>query len=255
MKKSAIALSLGALILITTVACAKKESDDLAKAQACLDNVPQSNPTAADACYQYAEKYTSQQANILKCSIKMTSGGMVESKVTAAYKTLKDSTQTNKTAGYMAALSLDLPDINSAYGKAVVANEFCKQSGVPGLVYISSIVVAGTYMNKVIAALSGTGTPIDINNPASMNAAVTDMLTKCNANPPDASCTTDLPTLGAAVTTVAGSYCEKSNADQAVCASVNSAVTGANGDSAQVGQALFCYLQGHTYNTGTHVCN
>lgn len=249
---AAIALSLTAA---AATSCAKKENDDLAKAQDCLDHVPQSDPTAADACYAYVEKYTSQQANILKCSIKMTSGGLVENKIVKAYIALKDNTQTNKTAAYMAALALDLPDPSTGYDKAVAANQFCSVSGIPGLVYLSSVIVAGSYMNKAIATLSGTGTGLDISDPASMNAAVTNLLNKCNSNPPDAACTSDLPTLGATVTTVAGSYCAQTNADQSVCSSINSTVDAAGSDPAAVGQALFCYLQNHTYNPATGVCN
>lgn len=240
-------------VLLATASCAKKESDDLAKAQQCLDDVPVSDPTAADQCFTYAEKYTSQQANILKCSIKMTSGGLIETKVIKAYKALKDTTQANKTAAYMTALSLDLPTVDSGYTKAVQANEYCKSSGVPGLVYISSIIVAGSYMNKAIKDLTGNG--IDITDPASMNTAVNTLLTACNANPPDAACTSDLNTLGQTVVTVANAYCSNTNADQSICASVNSAVDNSGQDPADVGQALFCYLQGHTFNTSTHVCN
>ena len=91
------------------------ETDDLAKAQECLDAVPQSNPASASECLQYVEKYTSQQASILKCSIYMTSGGLVENKVVSAYKALEDNSIQNKEAAFMGLLALDVPDVNSGF--------------------------------------------------------------------------------------------------------------------------------------------
>jgi hypothetical protein len=201
----------------------------------------------------YVQNYNSQQANILKCSIKLTSGGLIESKIVSAYKALKNSTVTNKTAAYMAVLSLDNPQ-TTGYTKAVEADGYCKQTGVTGLVYISSVILAGTYMNKVIADLTGSAVNVT-DDPSAINSAVTTMLNACTSNPPDSNCTSDLSTLGGTVTTIASSYCTSTSADQSVCSNVNSAVTAAGGDSTQVGQAVFCYLQNKTYNTTTHVCN
>jgi hypothetical protein len=246
LKRSALAAL--ATCFLCAFSCAKQESDDLAKAQECLDNVPQSDPEQAMNCLPYVEKYTSQQADILKCSIYMTSGGLIENKVIAAYNALKDSSIANKEAAYMAALSLDLPagDLNAAYTKAVSANEFCAASGVPGLVYISSVIVAGTYMNKTIKDL--TGSAIDINDPNGLSTAVSDMLASCTSDPPDPKCTSDLPTLGQTTITLASSYCGQADHDDDVCSKINSAVEAAGGSAAGVGQALFCYLKNMTYN-------
>ena len=67
---------ISAVVLLATFSCKKNsEADDLAKAQQCLDRVQESNPLGADECMNYVQKYSSQQANILKCAILVTSGG------------------------------------------------------------------------------------------------------------------------------------------------------------------------------------
>lgn len=247
------AFLLGFVFIITT-SCAKKvEADDLAKAQECLDQVPVGQPGRADACLPLVKDYTSQQAMILKCSIIMTSGGLMEDKEVKAFNALKDDTQVNKTAVFMSMLSLDYPDINTAYTKALQADAFCQATGVVGFKYLSGVIVAGTYMNKVIASLSGT--PIDINNPTAITNAVTDLLNQCGGVlVPPASCTADLPALGAVVQNLAGSYCTTAEADPNVCIQINNAVDASGGSSTNVGQSLFCYLNHKTYNAATGLC-
>jgi hypothetical protein len=232
------------------VSCKKSESDDLAAAQKCLDEVPQDNPEAADGCLHYVEKYDSQQASILKCSIYMTSGGLVENKVVKAYTALKDTAQTNKEAAFMAVLALDRPNVNAGYDKAIAADRFCQASGVSGLKYISGVIVAGTYMNKVIGG-------VNVDDPAAIASAVQIMLDKCAPTPPtaiDPSCTTDIATLGTTVVTLADSYCDGDNANEGVCTQVNAAVAASGGNTSDVGLALFCYLNKKTFNSTTHEC-
>lgn len=247
-------LLLLAVIVLSTLSCSKnKEMEDLAKAQKCLDEVSESNPESAASCMQYVEKHSSQQANILKCAIKMTSGGLMESKIVAAYNAMEDNSIANKEAAFMTALSLDLPDVTTAYATAVDANDYCQASGLPGLRYLSGLVVSGTYANMVIETL--TGNPIDITDPAAIDTAVDALLNACTGSPPDPACTADLATVGTVVTTLAQSYCNGSNADANACKEINDAVDAAGGDAAAVGQALFCYLGGKTYNIITGECN
>src|SRR5665213_2341780 len=135
------------LIFMSAVACTKhSESDDLSQAQACLDNVPQGDFNAANACLPLTKDYTSQEAMILKCSIIITSGGLMEDKVVKAYNAFKDDTQTNKTAAYMAALSLGFPDITQGYAKALQADPFCQATNINGYKYLSGLIVAGSFM-------------------------------------------------------------------------------------------------------------
>ena len=116
-----IALVLSSWALIS---CEKNESDDINKAQKCLDEVRESNPDDALKCLEFVKAYDSQQANILKCSIYISSGGLMETKITKGYNILKDSSQTNKSASFMAVLALDYPTVSAGYDKAVLASGF-----------------------------------------------------------------------------------------------------------------------------------
>jgi hypothetical protein len=239
-----------AALILTTLSCSKNEEpNDLAKAQACLDAVPGNDPGKASDCFTYVEKYSSQQASILKCAILMTSGGLIEKKVVNAYNALKDDSQTNKAASFMAVLSLDVPDVNTAYGTAKKADVYCQESGVPGLRYISGLIVAGTAMAQMI------GTPIDTTNPAAINTAITNLVNHCGgATTLPADCQANIATIGASATVLAGTYCATPEADNSVCSQVNAAVASAGGSDAVVGQALFCYLNHLTYNATTQKC-
>jgi hypothetical protein len=224
--------------------------DDLAKAQECLDQVQEADPTTADNCLQYVAKYDSQQANILKCSIYMTSGGLMENKVVQAIEALDDAAVQNKEAAYMSILSLDKPSIPAGYTKAVEGNAFCQASGVPGLQYIGGLVVAGSYMANTMNTL---GITLDINNP---DAAVQNLINQCTSATPPAACSSDAATLGETVSTLADSYCGSSSADNDVCNDINAAVTAAGADSADIGRAIFCYLEtpSKQYDPATDLC-
>lgn len=241
--------------ILSCVSC-NSEQDDLAKGQDCLDNVDENNPTSADACLEFVAKYDSQQAQILKCSIYMTSGGLVENKIVAAYKALKEEGQTNKHATYMAILSLDQPTALLALPKAKAANTFCQASGVPGLMYLSSAILAGTSINATIEDLTGNG--IDINDPAGMNTAITNMLNKCTdpttVSPDLEKCEANLATMGEATVALASSYCDSTEADQDVCAQINGATEAAGNDTSKVGQALLCYLKDLHYDAVSGNC-
>ncbi|MGZ6480211.1 MAG: hypothetical protein ACXWQE_12960 [Bdellovibrionales bacterium] len=237
-----------AVAFFSAASCSKKsEKDDLADAQACLDAVPPTEPGKADACLPLVKDYTSQQAMILKCSIVMTSGGLMEGKIVKAYNALKDDTQTNKTAAYMAALCLDYPDIDTGYTKALQADTYCQATGVSGLKYISGVIVAGTFMSKIAGA-------IDISTPTAAQTALNTLITNCVTTPTQ-SCTDNIPALGTTVINLAGSYCSGSNADQGVCTQVTSAVTSAGGDSTNVGKAMLCYLNNKTFNPADGLCH
>jgi hypothetical protein len=222
------------------------EVNDLAKAQECLDKVNQTRPEEADSCLEYVEKYTSQQANILKCSIHMTSGGLVENKMVQAYKALEDDTITDKTMAFMTVLALDNPTTTAGYEKAVKAYEYCQLSGVPGLAYISSMILAGTQMGRALDTM-GLWTGIDINDPATIESAVNQLVAACtdstNINygdcfPPD----TDEATLGTAVIALSQAYCSDAPDDDEVCVQINSTVANAGSDPTEVAHALFCLL-------------
>jgi len=238
-------------ISVTLISCNDGETDDLAKAQKCLDEVPQTAPANAKACLPYVAKYTSQQANILKCSIYMTSGGLVENKIVSAYKAVDNDSNSNREVAFMGILALDVPNVTEGYDTAVTADTYCQLTGVPGLQYISSIVKIGSNMAKLLAS-SG----VDFSNPDSVATAVSDLVAKCNTDPRTAECSgADLAGIGASAATLSEGYCASDNADSEVCENINAAVTAAGGDSSIVGDALMCYLGNKTFNTTTKKCN
>ncbi len=250
MKRTSIFLLLG--LCLTLVSCKQDEMNDLAKAQKCLDEVPQANPEAANACLPYVLKYDSQQADILKCSIYMTSGGLVETKMVAAYKAVEDKANNNREAAFMSILALNKPNVNSGYDTAVIADTYCQKTGVPGLQYISGIVKIGSFMAKTIASFNST---IDFNDTAAVTVAVNDLVTKCNTDPRPTECAGDLAAIGESAAVLSEGYCSADNADSEVCENINAAVDASNGDNSKVGDALMCFLGNKTYNATTGKCN
>lgn len=240
-----------AAMSFSVLSCKEDESNDLARAQKCLDEVSQSAPGDALNCLTYISKYTSQQAYILKCSIYMTSGGLMEDKMVKAYNAIDDQSNANREATFMSMLALTNPNASSGYDTAVTADGYCQSSGVPGLQYISGVVKIGSFMAKTMSSYGS----VDFNDPAAVTTAVNDLISKCNSDPRDSSCPTDLSAIGSSVTVLASSYCTSANASSDVCDTINSTVDAAGGNSAAVGDALFCYLANKTYNTSTGKCN
>lgn len=238
-----------ALLLAATFAsCSKnKEEDDLAQAQKCLDEVKDYSQAAA--CMTFVKDYDSQRAQILKCSIVLTSGGLMEEKIIKAYEALKGGA-TNTTASFLAILALEKDDAAGGYSKAKEADIYCQATGVSGYQFLSSVVLAGSSMNAAIAEISGTG--IDsTQSQTAIDAVVDSLITQCSNTaslPPE--CATKLATLGAAVTTVQGVYCGTNGANEDVCKQVQDAVDAAGSDPSAVGQALFCYLKNMKYQGG-----
>ncbi len=245
-------------VSVTQFACTKKgEIDDLAKAQACLDDVKETSPGSANSCFTYVEKYTSQQANILKCSILITSGGIMETRITQAYNIFKAPGQTSKVASFMAVLHLDLPSIDAGYDKAILADTYCVASGDSGLKFLSGLIVSGSYMNKAYSHLNigGGNVGIDTSDPAAVNTAIQAVLAQCAGFPLPAGCTAaDLPALGSTISSMAGTYCATTEADPDVCGKIAQATTAAGSDSAAVGQAILCYLNRQTYDPAQAKC-
>lgn len=236
------------------------EKDDLAKAQKCLDEIPVSAYAQAANCLQYVQKYSSQQANILKCSISMTSGGLVETKIVAAYEALKQAggTQQAREAQFMALLSFDDADNSkfaTAFTTAKSADQYCQDSGVGGLRYLSGLIVTGTYMKKLAALIDPSIT--SSTPPATI---VQNIIDNCVTPVPGANCplsnnnSADINAMGAAVADLAQSYCDRADADVAVCSGINSAIQQGGLDTADIGQALLCYIGGKVLDQATQTC-
>lgn len=237
------------LLILTTVftlvafisGCNSDESDNIAKAQECLNAVPQSNPASASKCLQFVEQYDSQQANILKCSIHLTSGGLMEDKVIAAYNALKTTSFSSPNATFLTVMALDVPDNDEGLIKAQKANEFCLKTGVSSIKTVASYILVGSTINALLPDNTDPTT-----GPG--QAALAAELNTCATTPATPGC--DPASIGAAAETIATSYCTTSSADEAICADIDAAIAGSNGSDEEIGEAVYCYLNGGTYAAG-----
>lgn len=229
-----------------------EEKDKIAQAQACLDAVPSSSPSQASNCLAYVDGDDSQQADIIRCSALLMSGGLTTQKMVNAYKALSGTTGsgatvTNKEAVFISTLVLDNPSLTSGYTTAQQGDVYCQKTQVKGLMYISGLAVMGTMLAKVASDIGGA-----FSNPpteAQVNAAISDCV---SGSPTSSSC--NPTTVGNVATTVANSYCSSANADQSVCTEVNSAIATSGGNTAKIGNALLCLLKKGTYIPASDSC-
>lgn len=213
-------LIVGVLCLVCA-SCENDESDKLAQAQNCLDNVPSSNPTAANSCMSYVSGLDSEQANIIKCSIKFLAGGLTTDKISDAYKQLNDDSVTDKEAFYISMLALSPASLASE------AADYCERSGVKGLIYLANLSVVGSVLMEEIG-VTGIPDATDVQN----------ALTACQSAPG----TCDDTAIGTAVLVVADSYCAGSSADAGICSQINEAVLAAGTDPAAIAQQIYALL-------------
>lgn len=233
-----------------------EEAENIAKAQECLDGISQSAPEEALTCLDSVKDYTSQQANILKCSIYHTAGGLTETKLVKAYQAYVNDSVTNKEAALMAALSLDKSDLTVGLQRAQTADVFCQDTGISSIQYLSSVIVAGTLINTTIASVNGSA--IDITNPSTVDAALDAFMAQCapSGATGNVNCDDNLQALGTVVATLSTSYCSnEESADKDVCEDINDAMAAAGNNAADLGQAVLCYMNGKTFNPTTHYCN
>jgi hypothetical protein len=238
-----IMIALLALATILSACQNQKEMDDLAKAQQCLDKVPASNPSAADSCLAYTSGYNDLRSNLLNCSIYLTSGGITADRMALAYKASTDSTLTNPEADYIGYLALTVPDATSGYAKAKLAATYCKASSDPGLIFVSSLAIAGSFI--------GTQTSLDFTSPTSLQTGVQTVLTSCQTTP--ANC--DPTVIGPAVVTAAAAYCASATANTSVCATINQSIAGNPGNDTAITAGLMCLLGNKTWNSSTQTCS
>ncbi|HMN68764.1 MAG TPA: hypothetical protein PKC28_09535 [Bdellovibrionales bacterium] len=240
-----------ALISVFTLASCKsgEEADDLAKAQECLDEVTEANYASAADCLPLVKDHDSQQAKILRCSILMTSGGLTETKIVKGYKALENDQIPNKEMAFMAVLALEDP-ANTGIDIATRGNEQCQGTGVPGLKFISTMILAGTSLAKTMVM---NGITIDLNNPG---AAATALLAQCGVDPIPPNCQQNVASLGPAIVDIAQNYCDQEDADDKMCIQMTSVVAATQGDTTKVGNALLCYMQKppKAYNAATDGC-
>lgn len=225
--------------LFTLTGCEEEESNDLAKAQDCLDKIT-SNYNDASNCLSYVAKYDSQQANILKCSIHMVNGGLTTARVGQAYKNLSVNTYTNKEAAFISVLALKS-------GKAAEAQPFCLKSELKGLIYISNLAVMASTMADT---LGGVGYD-PLNDPTDIptDSQVTAMITNCQPGGTTGANSCNHTAIGNAVISIGSSYCATASTTDEVCSQINSAINTSGGDAALVAKKLFCTLNNQTYTS------
>jgi hypothetical protein len=215
------------------------EMNDLSLAQQCLDQVPTSDPQSATNCMQYVNQYSSQQANVLKCGIYLTAGGITTSRIEQAYSASQNTsiTASQQQAMYISFLALTLPDAATGYTNALTASSYCEASGESGLIFESAMAVIGSKINSLAGGLNLNDTP------ANISTAVQSALANCQTTPSNCDPTTIAPI----VTTAATAYCATSSSNTAVCADVNQAVNTWGSDPNTMTQGLTCILQGKTF--------
>lgn len=232
--------------LLTLAGCEEDQANDLAKAQKCLDGITSANYATADSCFEYVSRYDSQQANILKCSIKFVAGGLTTEKVALAYKKIAENGMASKEATFMTILALNPPN------KATEAQGYCVTTGLKGLIYLANLAVMGSNMAQMITGIGTTGhydpaDPSSFPSPAEIN----EVLNNCK---PPATCGGNFATIGQATLNIADSYCSGSNASTDVCTKINDAVQSSGGDPTLVAKQLFCVLDGKTYDSMSGSC-
>ncbi len=202
--------------------CANKDSNSLAEAQQCLDNVPDSNPTAANACMTPIANLQSEAADVLKCSIAFMAGGLTTTKVANAYKALEDN-PSNKVAIFMATLALT-PTASQQ------AASYCDASDDQGLIYIAQLSVIGSVLANAIGGYDPTsGVP-------PTQTQITAAITACQSG----GC--DDATVGTAAETLGEGYCAQPGASTDVCPQLTQAIANSNGNPASVAQQLYTLL-------------
>jgi hypothetical protein len=229
--------------LIALNGCEDEESNDLAKAQKCMDNISSANYADAAACFDFVAKYDSQQANILKCSIKFLQGGLTTDRVVNAYKALATATVvTSNEAVFMTALALDPSSL------ATDAEVYCEKSGLKGLIYLANLAVVGSTLFDIGNAIGGTYDPNDPSAAPPSDAEVAAIVADCVPGGPETcgGIPGGYDTIGASVITLSESYCTGSNATSEVCTTINAAIADAGGDPGDAARALFCILDGNS---------
>lgn len=238
MNRTILTLAITTLSFSLFTGCEKAEIKDLASAQKCLDAVPSSTPTAAEACFAYVAGYNTQQANILKCSIKLTSGGLNTAKIVEAADVSDNDSITNKEAAYVGFLALTSPDRVTGYATAQEAYQYCVQSELTDLEFVGGLA-------KIASMLAvAAGDDFDISNPSAAAAAIGQAFEDCV----DGSITCDMNDVGTTVAALSQSYCDNASADEDVCKDINTAIDAAGGDATTAAKHFMCQLQDKTFN-------
>ncbi len=215
------------VLLIVFCGCESQETDELTTAQKCLDQVDDSNPSQANACLASIQNLTSPAANVIKCSIQFTAGGLTTTKIANAAKSLKDNS-VQKEVIYIGALAL------TPVSLAQQAVTYCNQSGVPIFSYLAQLSLVGSQLMSVVPGYDpNSGQP-------PTQTQVQDALTRCSNGGFGGVC--DDHAIGTAAENVGQTYCASSNANTDVCTKINQAIAASNGNPTNVALELYQQL-------------
>jgi hypothetical protein len=224
--------------VLFTYSCSKDSEESLVvEAQACLNRVPHSNPSAALECLAKIEGLDTPEANQLKCSgIFILKGFTDPNRLTQIAKQLKDAGGHGSTAtlGAIGLLAFAGPDSKAQAEKAL---KTCEKSGSKGMTLLASMSNLATIMNE-----SGIGNIVsncsNTINPQECADAVSDVLCDQDASNLDTE-------MGAVAVATYNNVCRFNPQGNPMCqvyaqATVNGTVT----NPVQVGQNLRHYLTG-----------
>jgi hypothetical protein len=210
-----------------TLGCEDEDDNKLVGAQECLDKLSSSDPAIAAkalTCANMVSGINSTHANIIRCSAYFMVGGITPVALITAFQNYDSASANDKPGVLMAALiqsdagAPGVPDIPTAE----LTYNYCKASGVPSLIFISSMSFTGTTM----ASIAGTTTP---GGPGGF-------LDTC------ASGSCDDTAIGNAVISMYDSYCVGDTASTPACQDIGSAIS-SGGSPADIAQALYDALQ------------
>ncbi|MCB9025071.1 MAG: hypothetical protein H6625_02030 [Bdellovibrionaceae bacterium] len=217
----------------------------LGEAQACLDKVPQSDPTSAASCYSYISSVNSPQADSLRCAIGFLTGGVTTSKLVDAVKQISDGGSSEEVFISILVFNGIDPDNTTANatGTQALANvnrtaAYCNASGVKGLMYLGNFAVAGTALVKSFMNASGDSFWRDPKT-TDFQAQIAGGLSDCA----DGTKVCDPTDVGNAILVLGDSYCATKKDDQQ-CQQVQEAINNGGGSPENIGtafyQQLFC---------------
>lgn len=203
------------------IGCEDEDLNSVAQAQACLDSIPYEATASelydlATECQEYVSGISSEKAYVIKCSAEFIKGGVDTKRITQAMARLEDSS--NSEAAFMGALAVNEgADINKLV-------DYCTDSGVVGLQYLSSLSYTGTKMAKIQLGVSFPKVGEDFPDGYPSDGA--SMITACDGN---SSC--ENAETGEVIYNLKDSYCVGANASSSVCEKIDAAASASNVES------------------------
>ncbi len=226
------------VLLISTLAaftfltaCENEDQNKVALAQQCLDQVTDATFSTATSCLNHLGSLDTQQANILRCSIALVSGGLTTSRIMNSFESLNSGD-----AGESAFIALlTMESSGGASGALTIATNaasYCNATDDKGLMFLGNMAVLGTTLATDVGGIDFTNI-----NESTLTSGISAAVTACASG--GGSCDRDL--IGTAVLVLGDSYCEGSYADEGVCQEINQAVAG-GGSTTDIANALLALL-------------